>query len=67
MLRTYTASDLYPLQTITVGQCCDLRRETSTQRVWLCRVGGGVTVETLHKGRWQIASGSCTETSAKGK
>lgn len=37
-LRTYTAADLAPLSTLSRGQCCDLRRETRTQRVWLCRV-----------------------------
>ncbi len=65
-LRTYTPADIEPLPTLCVGQCCDLKIETPTQRVWLCRVGGGVTVESLRNGRWHITSGSCTQTSAGG-
>lgn len=66
-LRTYTPADLEPLRTLCKGQCCDLKREARTQRVWLCRTGGGVTVETRSdRGRWVVTSGGCTATEARG-
>lgn len=60
----YFASSLIPLTTLCVGQCCSLKIEEGVHRVWLCRVEGGVTVETLRNGRWQVTSGGCTSESA---
>lgn len=57
----YTAADLKDLPTISTGQCCSLKLHTDEQRVWLCRVEGGVSVETYNeaRGRWEVTSGSC--------
>lgn len=57
--RTYTARELEEYDDIgSGGQCCDLKLEDATTRVWLCRVEGGVTVECLIAGRWTIVDGS---------
>ncbi len=61
---TYTPDYLRGLATLCVGQCCDLKVGTNTKRVWLCRVGGDVTIERISRGRWSTVSGSCTATSA---
>jgi hypothetical protein len=67
-MTTYTPDDLRDLPTLSTGQCCSLKLETETtdqfgtrsHRVWLCRVGGGVTIETLnHEGRWLVTDGDC--------
>lgn len=59
--RWYTADDLRDLPTLCVGQTDDLKIETLTERVWLCRCGiadgaqfrEGITVERLIAGRWE--------------
>ena len=61
---------LYPTQaeldtlaskpTLYVGQCCDCKVDTGDTRIWLCRVEGGITMESLTNGKWIIARGSCT-------
>lgn len=66
-MRKYTALEIRPLQTLSTGQCCSLKIQSKTQRVWLRRVGNGVSVETLSGGRWTITSGSCTSTEARGE
>jgi hypothetical protein len=62
----YLASDVQALPTIHSAHCCDLKIERPMLRVWLCRVGRGVTVETFEQDDWIITSGSCTSTSAAG-
>ena len=59
--NTYSARDLEDLPTIHQGQCCDCKVDSGGIRVWLCRVGGGVTIEQYKSatGRWEIVSGSC--------
>lgn len=58
----YTPKDLQDLPTLCVGQCCSLKIEEPTVRVWLCRVAGGVTVEHYRAktGRWETVAGDCT-------
>lgn len=57
----YKPEDIANLKTLCTGQCCSLKVETSNKRVWLCRVAGGVTVETYNPKtlRWESTSGSC--------
>lgn len=62
--QTYEASDLEDLPTLCVGQCCSLKIEERNKRVWLCRVAGGVTIETYNGTRWEITAGRCTAPSA---
>jgi hypothetical protein len=57
----YTKSELRELPTLAQGQCCDLKAEENGRRYWICRMGGGVTVEKLIKGRWTIVAGACTQ------
>ncbi|MEE9579945.1 MAG: hypothetical protein V3V74_01345 [Nitrosomonadaceae bacterium] len=61
------ASDIFPLAnllqlkdkpTLHQGQCCDCKIDTGDMRVWLCREGGGVTIEKLLDGKWDIVAGS---------
>lgn len=55
-----TAYELSKLPTLAVGQADNLKIDTGTIRVWLCRCGvadgmpynNGVTIETLDDGRW---------------
>lgn len=54
------AMDLRALPTLCVGQCCSLKIEDSRERVWLCRVNGGVTVERLDGRGWVVVSGGCS-------
>lgn len=58
----YAPSDLESLPTLCVGQCCSLKIETPTMRVWLCRVAGGVTIERYRNGQWTVVAGNCTDT-----
>jgi len=59
-MKKYTLRELKSLPTLCVGQIDDLKIETSTRRVWLCRCGvddgmpydNMVTVETFRDGRW---------------
>lgn len=59
----FSASELRKLPTICVGQCCSLKIEELAEyhamRVWLCRVGGGVTIERYRDGKWITVSGGC--------
>ena len=57
----YDPDELAELPTLCTGQCCSLKIETARTRVWLCRVGGGVTVERYDpkRGRWEVARGDC--------
>jgi hypothetical protein len=57
----YTPSELAELPTLSTGQCCSLKIDTGSMRVWLCRVAGGVTIQRLRGGRWSTAQGSCTD------
>lgn len=59
----YTPTEVKHLEsmpTIHSSQCCNCKIDTGDTRVWVCRVGGGVTVEQLIGGRWEIIEGSCT-------
>lgn len=62
----YTPADIRNLPDLCVAQCCTLKIEEDGQRIWICRVAGGVTVETYNtkRGRWNITSGSCSSRSA---
>jgi len=57
----YTRDMLEDEPTLYTGQCCNCKVDTGLMRVWLCRVGGGVTIETLIDGRWEITDGGCYE------
>lgn len=53
-------AELRALPTLCVGQCCSLKVETNTERTWLCRVAGGVTVERRNdNGDWRVYEGGC--------
>lgn len=39
--------------------CRSLKIDTGTMRVWLCRVGDGVSVERYRDGRWTVVDGGC--------
>lgn len=59
----YTAEELADMPTLCTGQCCSLKVETDRRRIWICRVGGGVSVETYDPkaGRWEVVAGGCEE------
>lgn len=59
MSAIYEPSELRDLPTLCVGQCCSLKIDTGNMRVWLCRVGGGVTIERYRNGRWDTVEGDC--------
>lgn len=59
MPREYVATDMVPYATLATERCCHLKLDTGDVRVFLCRIGGGVTVKRLDNGRWAIFSGSC--------
>ena len=56
----FTASTLERMPTLAVGQCCSLKIDSYPLRVWLCRMGRGVTIETHNpvSGEWE-AKGGC--------
>lgn len=58
----YSPAELRDLPTLCTGQCCSLKIETPTMRVWLCRVAGGVTIERLRDGCWVVVAGDCNDT-----
>lgn len=60
----YLPEDLEPLPTLCVGQCCSLKIDEPKRRVWLCRVGGGVSIERYDEktGRWETVEGGCEPT-----
>lgn len=55
------ASDIRAIPTISQGQCCDLKIDNPLERVWHCRVQGGITVERYSQGagRWYTHAGGC--------
>ena len=53
--------ELESMPTLSVGQCCSLKVETENVRVWICRVGGGVSVEQCIGGRWKTVAGGCID------
>jgi hypothetical protein len=55
----YVPANIEMLPTLCTSQCCSLKLEDTTNRVWICRVEGGVTVERLIEGRWAVVSGGC--------
>lgn len=56
----WDARELRRLPTLATGQCCDLKVDLGEIRVWVCRVGGGVTVERQDdRGCWRTAEGGC--------
>ena len=58
---SWDVDELKDRPTIYKGQCCDCKIDAGGVRVWLCRVGGGVTVEQYNgkTGRWETVCGSC--------
>ncbi len=59
----YSPADLEDMPTLCVGQCCSLKIETPTMRVWLCRVAGGVTIEKYNQVTgWSTVAGDCEDT-----
>jgi len=58
----YKPSELEDLPTLCTGQCCSLKIETPKMRVWLCRVGGGVSIEKYDGRRWEVVAGDCYDT-----
>ena len=59
----WDAESLKDLPTLHQGQCCDCKVDSGGVRVWLCRGGGGVTVEQFNSKtlRWEKVSGGCME------
>ena len=57
----FSENALDKLPTLAVGQCCSLKIDTFPVRVWLCRSGQGVTIETYNPtaGRYEITQGGC--------
>lgn len=53
------SNDLSDMPRIHSGQCCNCVYDDGDNRVWICRVDDGVTVETLNDGRWEVVAGSC--------
>lgn len=59
-MKRYTASELRDLPTLSVSRADNLKIDTGTIRVWLCRCGvedgmpynDAITVERLVNGRW---------------
>jgi len=60
----YAREELEAMPTLCVGQCCSLKVDEPRRRIWICRVGGGVTVEHYDQksGRWENALGDCYNT-----
>ena len=60
-MTRYTARELKDLPTLAQGQADNLKIDTGTERVWLCRCGiadgmpynNAITIERLIDGRWQ--------------
>ena len=44
-LCKYTVEELDKMPTLHCGQADDLKIETNTMRVWLCRVTDNITIE----------------------
>lgn len=65
MPKEYVATNLVPYAVLARGQCCNLKLQDSQHRVWLCRTGGGVTVESLVDGKWRVYDGGCYARVAK--
>ena len=60
----WSAEALRQNKTLHQGQCCDCKIDSKGVRVWVCRVGGGVTVEQYKPltRRWEVVEGSCNTT-----
>ena len=50
----YTIKELEALETLCVSQADDLKVETDTERVWLCRVTGAISHEEYDGQRWTV-------------
>lgn len=62
----YNPKALESFKTISTSQCCDLKIEVGDTRVWLCRVGGGVTEERrTRNGKWRWSAGGCVKPDAE--
>ncbi len=46
------ANDIRDMETLYSGWCANLKIETETLRVWLCRVTNRVEIERLVNGCW---------------
>lgn len=53
--------DISERRVIHQGQCCNCYYDDGLIRLWVCRVGGGKTVEEHDEetGRWEITQGGC--------
>jgi hypothetical protein len=40
--------------TLATGQCCDLKIDSVSTRVWLCRGDKSVSIERLRDGKWVL-------------
>lgn len=49
------------MPTLAKSVCADLKVETPALRVWLCRAGGGVTIEQYQQrtGSFHLVTGGC--------
>ena len=60
MKTDWDVAVLKALPTRFQGQCCDCKVNANGVRVWLCRVGGGVSIEQYQRdGGWHKVSGGC--------
>ena len=56
-----TSQDIQELEVVDSAHCCDCFYKSDTYKVWVCRVEGGVSIESLVNGQWVTISGNCSE------
>lgn len=56
-----TEEDVREAETIDQGHCCDCKYDDRQHKVWVCRVGNGISVEALIGGSWRVVAGDCME------
>ena len=62
MLRLPTTSKgLLEMGVIDSAHCCDCVFANDVTKVWVCRVGGGVTIESYISNMWAPLFGGCEE------
>lgn len=61
LLKALDYQALKGMPTLHTGQCCSCKVDTGNYRVWVCRVGGGVSIEAYDpkSGRWETVAGGC--------
>jgi hypothetical protein len=55
-MNLYSPQELREMPTLASGQTANLKIDTGTLRVWLCRVTNEVIYERLINGRWTIVN-----------